>query len=174
MPASGPQSVSSDYALLQSCIKSSIFSARFPPDRRCYCAAAPAGPVGAPVVYVVDKVNGSSIVADQAQGMLPSPAPYRTCYSASDFANPRNFLFKSKSEACQFTRFEMADGKLAAAGGCTDSRYSTVHVDGSGTYRPIGYDFSFSGNAQSGKVTVEFRGRDSGRRVGSCPANGSR
>ena len=122
------------------------------------------------IVYVVDKVNGSSLVADQAQSMLPSPPPYRACYSASDLANPRDFLLSSKSEQCRFSRFEMANGKLVAAGDCTDSRYPTVHVDGSGTYRSTGYDFSFAGHAQSGGVTVEFRGRDSGRRVGSCSA----
>jgi hypothetical protein len=139
-------------------------------------AAAPAPPLQPglwehTIVYAVDKVNGSSLVADQAQSMLPSPQPYRACYSATDFANPRDFLLKSKVKQCQFSRFEMANGKLAAAGNCTDSRYPTVHVDGSGTYRPGGYDFSFSGHAQSGEVTVEFRGRDSGRRVGSCPAS---
>ena len=122
------------------------------------------------IVYVVDKVNGSSLVADQAQSVLPSPPPYRACYSASDLANPRDFLLSSKSEQCRFSRFEMANGKLVAAGDCADSRYPTVHVDGSGTYRSAGYDFSFAGHAQSGEVTVEFRGRDSGRRVGSCSA----
>ncbi len=138
-------------------------------------AAAPAPPLQPglwehTIVYVVDKVNGSSLVADQAQSMLPSPPPYRACYSASDLANPRDFLLSSKSEQCRFSRFEMANGKLVAAGDCTDSRYPTVHVDGSGTYRSTGYDFSFAGHAQSGEVTVEFRGRDSGRRVGSCSA----
>jgi hypothetical protein len=138
-------------------------------------AAAPAPPLQPglwehTIVYAVDTVNGSSIVADQAQVMLPSPPPYRACYSATDFAHPRDFLLKSKSKQCQFSRFEMANGKLVAGGDCTDSRYTSVHIDGSGTYRPDGYDFSFSGHAQSGAVTVEFRGRDSGRRVGSCPA----
>ena len=121
-------------------------------------------------MYVVDTVNGSSLVADQAQSMLPSPPPYRACYSALDFANPRGFLLSSKSEQCKFTRFEMANGKLMAAGDCTDRRYPSVYVDGSGTYRPTGYDFSFSGQSKSGDVTVGFRGRDSGRRVDYCSA----
>ena len=138
-------------------------------------AAAPAPPLQPglwehTIVYVVDTVNGSSLVADQAQSMLPSPPPYRACYSALDFANPRDFLLSSKSEQCKFTRFEMANGKLVAAGDCTDRRYPSVHVDGTGTYRPTGYDFSFSGQAKSGDVTVAFRGCDSGRRVGSCSA----
>jgi hypothetical protein len=76
------------------------------------------------IVYVVDKVNGSSFVADQAQSMLPSPKLYRVCYSAADFADPGDFLLKRKSKACLFHRFEMATGKLVAAGDCTDSRYS--------------------------------------------------
>jgi hypothetical protein len=142
-------------------------------------AAAPAPPLQPglwehTIVYAVDKVNGSSLVADQAEGMLPAPPPYRACYSAADFANPGDFLLKSKSKQCRFSRFELANGKLVAAGDCTDSRYPTVHIEGSGTYRPGGYDFSFSGLAQSGAVTVEFRGRDSGRRIGSCPAGGAR
>ena len=137
-------------------------------------AAAPA-PIPSPglwehtVVYVVDRVNGSALVAEQAQTMLPSPAPYRACYSASDLADPKEFLLASKSVQCRFSRFNMADGKLSAAGNCTDSRYPTVQVDGSGTYGANGYDFSFSGQAQSGDLAVDFRGRDSGRRVGSCP-----
>lgn len=139
-------------------------------------AAAPAPPLQPglwehTIVYVVDTVNGSSLVGDQAQNMLPSPPPYRACYSGKDFANPRDFLLKSKAKQCQFSRFEMSNGKLVAVGDCTDSRYPSVHIDGSGAYRSSGYDFSFSGRAQSGAVTVEFRGRDSGRRVGSCPAS---
>lgn len=138
-------------------------------------AAAPAPPLQPglwehTIVYVVDTVNGSSLVADQAQSMLPSPPPYRACYSALDFANPRGFLLSSKSEQCKFTRFEMANGKLMAAGDCTDRSYPSVYVDGSGTYRPTGYDFSFSGQSKSGDVTVGFRGRDSGRRVDYCSA----
>ena len=137
-------------------------------------AAAPVSPLQPglwehTIVYIVDKVDGSSLVADQAQSMLPSPPPYRACYTASALANPRSFLLSRKSEQCRFSRFEMANGKLVAAGDCIDSCYPTVHVDGTGTYRPTGYNFSFSGHAQSGEVTVEFRGRDSGRRIGSCP-----
>jgi len=137
-------------------------------------AAAPA-PVLSPglwehtVVYVVDKVNGSSLVADRAQGMLPSPPSYRACYSAAELTNPRGFLLASKSVQCRFSQFTMAGGKLSAAGDCADSRYPALHVDGSGTYDPNDYDFSFSGQAQSGQVFVDFRGRDSGRRIGSCP-----
>ena len=138
-------------------------------------AAAPA-PVPLPgqwehtVVYVVDEVNGSSLVADQAQSMLPSPPPYRACYSTSDLADPRSFLLSSKAVQCRFSRYAMANGKITAAGECKDSRYPTLRVEGSGTYGPSGYDFSFSGEAQSDAVTVAFRGRDSGRRIGSCPA----
>ncbi|MGI4880377.1 MAG: DUF3617 domain-containing protein [Janthinobacterium lividum] len=122
------------------------------------------------IVYVVDEVNGSSLIADQAQSMLPSPPPYRACYSAPDLADPPRFLLASKAVQCRFSRFAMANGKITAAGECTDSRYPALHVDGSGTYEANGYDFSFSGEAQSGEVKVAFRGRDSGRRIGSCPA----
>lgn len=125
------------------------------------------------VVYVVDKVNGSSFVADQAQSLLPSPPPYRACYSAAELADPRSFLLASKSVQCHFSRFAMSDGKVAAAAECADTRYPALHVDGSGAYSATGYDFNFSGQAQSGEVTVEFRGRDSGRRIGSCPAGGA-
>ncbi len=125
------------------------------------------------VVYVVDEVNGSSLLADQAQSMLPSPPPYRVCHSASDLADPRSFLLASKAVQCRFSRYAMANGKITAAGECKDSRYPALRVDGSGTYGGNGYDFSFSGEAQSGEVTVEFRGRDSGRRIGSCPAGGA-
>ena len=125
------------------------------------------------IVYVVDEVNGSSLIAGQAQSMLPSPPPYRTCYSASDLADPPRFLLASKAVQCRFSHFAMADGKMTAAGDCTDSRYPALDVDGSGTYGATGYDFSFSGEARSGKVTVIFRGRDSGRRIGSCPAEGA-
>jgi hypothetical protein len=137
-------------------------------------AAAPA-PVPSPglwehnVVYVVDEVNGSSLIAEQAQDMLPSPPPFRACYSASDFADPQRFLLARKSAQCRFSRFAMANGKLSGAGTCTDSRYPKVQVDGSGTYGANGFDFSFSGQAQAGELTIGFRGRDSGRRVGSCP-----
>ena len=137
-------------------------------------AAAPA-PIPSPgewehnIVYVVDKVNGSGLVASQAQAMLPSPAPYRACYSASDLANPADFLLAGKDIQCRFSRFEMANGKISAAGDCTDCRYPSVRVEGSGTYGANGYDFSFAGQAQSGDLLVDFRGRDSGRRVGSCP-----
>lgn len=141
--------------------------------------AAASAPVPLPgfwehtIVYVVDEVNGSSLIADQAQSMLPSPPPYRACYSASDLADLPRFLLASKAVQCRFSRFAMADGKMTAAGDCTDSRYPALHVDGSGTYDANGYDFSFSGEARSGKVTVAFRGRDSGRRTGSCPAAGA-
>jgi hypothetical protein len=139
--------------------------------------AAASAPVPTPglwehsVVYVVDGVNGSSLVAEQAQGMLPSPRPYRACYSASDLADPKRFLLASKSVQCSFSRFAMTNGKLSAAGACTDSRYPSVRVDGWGTYAANRFDFSFSGEAQAGELTVSFRGRDSGRRVGSCPAS---
>ena len=121
------------------------------------------------MVYVVDKVNGSSLVADQAQGVLPSPPPYRACYSAAELTYPRGILLASKSVKCRFSRFTMAGGKLSASGDCADSRYPALHVDGSGSYDATGYDFTFSGQARSGQVIVDFRGRDSGRRVGSCP-----
>jgi hypothetical protein len=125
------------------------------------------------VVYVIDEVNGSRLVAGHAESMLPSPPPYRACYSASDLANPRDFLLASKSVQCRFAGFAMANGKLSAAGECTDSRFPALHIDGSGTYVANGYDFNFSGHAQSGEMTVDFRGRDSGRRVGSCSTSGA-
>lgn len=142
-----------------------------------FVAAQPA-PVPLPglwehtVVYVVDEVNGSSFVADQAQSMLPSPPVYRACHSASELADPRSFLLASKIVQCRFSHFAMANGKISAAGECSDSRYPALRVDGSGTYSTSGYDFSFSGEAQSGEVMVNFRGRDSGRRIGSCPVTG--
>ncbi len=137
-------------------------------------AAAPA-PMPLPglwehtVVYVIDEVNGSALIADQAQGMLPSPPPYRACYSGSDLADPRSFVLASKAVQCRFSRYAMANGKIMAAGECKDSRYPALRVDGSGTYGANGFDFSFSGEARSGEVTIGFRGRDSGRRIGSCP-----
>ena len=141
-------------------------------------AAAPA-PVPSPglwehtVVYVIDEVNGSSIIADQAQSMLPSPPPYRACYSAADLADPGSFLLASKAVQCRFSRYAMANAKITAAGECKDSRYPALRVDGSGTYGANGFDFSFSGEAQSDEMTIAFRGRDSGRRIGSCPAGGA-
>lgn len=125
------------------------------------------------VVYVVDEVNGSSLIADQAQSMLPSPPPYRACHSLSDLIDPERFLLASKAIQCRFSRFAIADGRISAAGECNDSRYPALRVDGSGTYGASGYDFSFSGRAQAGDLTVDFRGRDSGRRIGSCPAGGA-
>ena len=124
------------------------------------------------VVYVVDEVNGSSLIAEQAQSMLPSPPPYRACHSVSDLADPESFLLASKAIQCRFSHFAMADGAISAAGECKDSRYPAIRVDGAGTYGANGYDFSFSGKAQSGDLTITFRGRDSGRRLGSCPAGG--
>lgn len=125
------------------------------------------------VAYVVDEVNGSSLIADQAQSTMPSPPPYRACYSVSDLADPRSFLLASKAVQCRFSRYAMANGKITAAGKCNDSRYPALRVDGSGTYGANGYDFSFTGEAQSGDLIVNFRGRDSGRRIGSCPAGGA-
>ncbi|WP_442681187.1 DUF3617 domain-containing protein [Sphingomonas sp. ASY06-1R] len=141
-------------------------------------AAAPAPPLSPglwehTIVYVVDRVSGSSLVAEQAQAMLPSPPPYRDCYTAAAFADPQRFLLASKSIRCRFARFAMANGQISAAGACTDSRYPTVRIDGAGPYDANGFDFSFSGQARSGDVTVDFRGRDSGRRVGACPAGGA-
>lgn len=141
-------------------------------------AAAPAPPLSPglwehTVVYVVDEVNGSALVAEQAQSMLPSPPPYRACYSAADLANPRAFLLTSKSVQCRFSRLDMAGGKLSAAGDCTGGRYPTVHVDGTGSYDASGYDFSFQGQARSGQLSVAFRGRDSGRRIGTCASGGA-
>jgi hypothetical protein len=153
-----------------------IFNAVIPVPFLLAAAPAPAPSPGLwehTIVYVVDRVNGSSLVAEQAQTMLPSPPPYRACYTASDFANPQHYLLASKSIQCRFARFAMANGKLSAAGACTDSRYPTVRIDGAGTYDPNGFDFSFSGQATTGDVTVDFRGRDSGRRVGACPAGGA-
>ncbi|WP_375396012.1 DUF3617 domain-containing protein [uncultured Sphingomonas sp.] len=125
------------------------------------------------VVYVVDEVNGSSLIADQTQSMLPSPPPYRACHTAAELADPRSFLLASKAVQCRFSRYAMANGKITAAGECKDSRYATFRVDGSGPYGATDYDFSFSGEAQSGEVTVNFRGRESGRRVGACRAGGA-
>ena len=141
-----------------------------------FLLAAASAPVPLPglwehtVVYVVDEVNGSSLLADQAQGMLPSPPSYRACHSASDLTDPQKFLLAGKAVQCRFSRYAMAGGKITAAGECNDSRYPALRVDGSGTYDGNGYDFSFSGEARSGEITIDFRGRDSGRRIGACPA----
>ncbi len=136
-------------------------------------AAAPAPPL-APglweetLVYALDSVNGSEDAAQRMQGTLPSPQPRRDCYTAADLADARAIFLAGAEGSCHFGRFAMADGKIDAAGDCSDGRGQTMQVTGSGHYTPAGYDFDFTGSGQSGKLSLTFRGRDSGRRVGAC------
>lgn len=137
-------------------------------------AAAPAPPLmpglwQESLVYALDSVNGSAEIAQQMASALPAPAPQRTCLAAADVADPRALLMASGDQRCRFSRFAMAGGKISAAGDCaSDGR--TMHVEGSGTYTATGYDFTFTGTGTAGRLQLAFRGRDSGRRVGACPA----
>jgi hypothetical protein len=140
-------------------------------------AAAPAPPF-APgqweetLVFVLDSVNGSPELAGRMQGVLPASAPRRACLSAADVADPKSMLMDAGEGNCRFARFDMADGRLSAAGECTAPTGQTLHVEGSGAYTANGYDFSFTGTGRSGGLDMAFRGRDSGRRLGDCPAAG--
>ena len=137
-------------------------------------AAAPAPPF-APglweetLVYALDSVNGSEEMGAHMQSSLPSPQPRRDCYTAADLADPRTMFLAGAEGSCRFGRFAMADGKIEATGDCADGR-QTMHVTGTGRYSQTGYDFDFTGTGQTGKLGLAFRGRDSGRRIGMCPA----
>ena len=137
-------------------------------------AAAPTPPL-APglwqetLVYALDSVNGSEDAAAHMQSTLPSPQPRRDCYTAADLADPRTIFLAGAEGSCRFGRFTMAGGRIDAVGDCSDGHGQTMHVVGAGHYNQTGYDFDFTGTGQAGKLSLAFRGRDSGRRVGACP-----
>jgi hypothetical protein len=152
--------------------------ARFVAALPLLLAAAPAPPL-APglweetLVFALDSVNGSPDLAARMQGALPAPAPQRTCRTAAELADPRALLMEAGDGQCRFTRFEMANGTLTAAGDCAAPSGQSMHVEGTGTYTAAGYDFSFTGTGHAGQLDMVFRGRDSGRRIAACPpANG--
>jgi hypothetical protein len=138
-------------------------------------AAAPAPPLmpGAweeTVVFALDSVNGSADLAARMGKALPNPQPRQSCLTARDLQNPQGIFLAGAEQSCRFTRFTMADGKIDAAGDCSDGHGQTMHVEGDGSYTATGYDFTFKGTGQVGKLALAFRGRDSGRRVGVCTA----
>jgi hypothetical protein len=122
------------------------------------------------LVYALDSVNGSVETAAHMQSALPSPQPHRTCVTMSDLQNPQALFLAGAEQTCRFGRFIMANGRIDAAGSCSDRHGQTMHVEGSGSYTSTGYDFSFTGTGQTGRLVLAFRGRDSGRRVGICSA----
>jgi len=138
-------------------------------------AAAPAPPLmpGAweeTLVFALDSVNGSTDLAAHMGKALPSPQPRQSCVTARDLQNPRGLFLAGAEQSCHFARFTMADGRIDAAGDCTDGQGQTMHVEGSGSYTATGYDFTFKGTGQAGRLALAFRGRDSGRRIGVCTA----
>jgi hypothetical protein len=138
-------------------------------------AAAPAPPLTPglweeTLVYALDGVNGSEAAAAHMRSTLPSPQPRRTCVTMSDLQNPQGLFLAGAEQSCRFGRFAMSDGRIDAAGDCSDGHGQTMHVEGRGSYTPTGYDFSFTGTGQTGRLALAFRGRDSGRRVGVCSA----
>jgi hypothetical protein len=141
-------------------------------------AAAPSPPL-APglweetLVYALDSVNGSEEMAQHMASTLPNPQPQRACYTDADLAQPQHIFLSGAEQACRFNRFTMTGGRIEAAGECSDGRGQTMKVSGTGTYTAAGYDFSFTGTGQAGNLALAFRGRDSGRRVGACPASPS-
>jgi len=138
-------------------------------------AAAPTTPL-APglwqetLVYALDSVNGSEEMGAHMQSTLPSPQPRRDCYTAADLADPRTMFLAGAEGSCHFGHFAMADGKIEAVGDCSDGHGQTMHVVGTGRYSQTGYDFDFTGTGEAGKLSLAFRGRDSGRWVGACTA----
>lgn len=140
-----------------------------------FLAAAPVPPLtpGAweeTVVFALDSVNGSADLAALMGKALPTPQPRQSCLTARDLQNPQDLFLAGAEQSCRFARFTMADGRIDAAGDCSDGRGQTMHVEGGGTYTATGYDFTFKGTGQVGKLALEFRGRDSGRRIGVCTA----
>lgn len=138
-------------------------------------AAAPAPPLtpGAweeTVVFALDSVNGSADLAARMGKALPTPQPRQSCLTARDLQNPQGIFLAGAEQSCRFQRFTMADGRINAAGECSDGHGQTMHVEGDGTYTATGYDFTFKGTGQVGKLALAFRGRDSGRRMGICTA----
>lgn len=141
-------------------------------------AAAPAPPL-APglweetLVFALDSVNGSQDMAAHMASALPNPQPQRACYTDTDLAHPQTLFLAGAEQACRFNRFTMEGGRIAATGECSDGHGQSMQVSGTGTYTAAGYDFSFTGTGQAGTLALTFRGRDSGRRVGACPASGA-
>lgn len=138
-------------------------------------AAAPVPPLmpGAweeTVVFALDSVNGSADLAARMGKALPTPQPRQSCLTARDLQNPQDIFLAGAEQSCRFARFTMADGKIEAAGDCSDGQGQTMHVEGGGTYTATGYDFTFNGTGRVGKLALAFRGRDSGRRTGVCTA----
>ncbi len=138
-------------------------------------AAAPA-PILMPgawretLVYALDGVNGSTELAAHMASALPDPEPHDACLTASDLQRPQSIFLAGAEQSCHFQRFTMANGRIDAAGDCSDGRGQSMHVAGSGTYSATGYDFNFTGTGEAGRLTLAFRGRDSGRRTGVCTA----
>jgi hypothetical protein len=138
-------------------------------------AAAPSPPL-APglweetLVYALDSVNGSEEMAQHMAATLPNPPPQQSCYTDRDLADPQDIFLAGAEQACRFSRFTMTSGRIEAAGECSDGRGQTMKVTGAGSYTAAGYDFSFTGTGRAGNLDLVFRGRDSGRRVGACPA----
>lgn len=142
-------------------------------------AAAPSPPLlpglwQETLVYALDEVNGSPDLAANMASALPSPAPTTDCYDAAALADPRAIFLAGTDQSCRFSRFTMAGGKIEAAGECADGQGRSMHVEGTGRYDATGYDFTFTGTGQVGRMALTFRGRDSGRRIGECPAPGKR
>jgi hypothetical protein len=151
------------------------------PVRRCafalplLLAAAPAPPLmpGAweeTVVFALDSVNGSADLAARMGKALPSPQPRQSCLTVGDLRTPQTLFLAGAEQSCRFARFTMAGGRIDAAGDCSDGQGRTMHVEGSGSYTATGYDFTFTGTGQAGRLALAFRGRDSGRRIGVCTA----
>lgn len=138
-------------------------------------AAAPAPPLtpGAweeTIVFALDSVNGSADLAQHMGRALPTPQPRQSCLTAGDLQNPQGIFLAGAEQTCRFARFTMADGRIDAAGDCSDGHGQSMHVEGGGTYTATSYDFDFKGTGNAGKLALAFRGRDSGRRVGVCTA----
>jgi hypothetical protein len=151
------------------------FPRRFAAALPLLLAAAPAPPLmpGAweeTVVFALDSVNGSTDLAARMAKALPNPQPHQSCLTAGDLKNPQGIFLAGAEQSCRFARFTMMSGKIDAAGDCSNGEGQTMHVEGSGSYTATGYDFTFKGSGQAGKLTLVFRGRDSGRRVGVCTA----
>jgi hypothetical protein len=120
------------------------------------------------LVYIVDSVNGSSETASGMHGVLPSPGPHRACLDAATLADPRGLVMAGAGRSCRFSRFSMASGQIAATGDCAIGAGRTIHISGSGSYTPTGYDLSFTGTGNADGFEMAFRGRDSGRRIAAC------
>jgi hypothetical protein len=138
-------------------------------------AAAPAPPLTPglweeTLIYALDGVNGSEAAAAHMRSALPSPQPRRTCVTMSDLQNPQDLFLAGAEQSCRFGRFVMSDGRIDAAGDCSDGHGQTMHVEGRGRYTPTDYDFTFTGTGRTGHLALTFRGRDSGRRIGVCSA----